>query len=273
MPELYALRKLDKRPATEEELETTTAFFKRGHGSKESIGILFIHGFTVTPANFRQYADRFAELGYTVSVPLLPGHGETPASLLDVTWWDWLDAVVTAYDGLKAECRCVFVVGISLGGALALHLAYRRDDIGKLYLLAPAVYPIPLLKIATLTLMPLLKRFGVRYWIHVAGDVKDTDGFELGYGSTPIHGLEQLAACMRATQKIVPKITTDVLIFQGRVDHEVPARKAKTIYGRIGSPRRELVWLQDSFHEIPRDNDSELVFERIRRDLEAMLPS
>jgi len=270
MPELFALRKMDKRPATEAEIETTKPLFKRGHGAKEQLGLLFIHGFTVTPANFRAYAEEFAELGYTVSVPLLPGHGETPEALDSVLWQDWLDAVVEAYDELRAGCQRVFVVGISLGGALAIQLAHRRQDVVKLYLLAPAVYPIPLLAIASRTLIPLLKRFGVRYWMHVAGDVKATDGFELGYGKTPIRGLEQLTACMRATREVLPRVTTDAQIFQGRVDHEVPAAKAKAIYGGLGSRRRELVWLESSYHEIPRDHDAQLVLDRIKADLGAM---
>jgi len=96
----------------------------------------------------------------------------------------------------------------------------------KLFLLAPAVYPIPLFKVAVALLVPLLRKLGFRYWMHVAGDVKREDGFELGYGKTALTGLLALSACMEATQKLLPDVTADVLIFQSRTDHEVPAKKA-----------------------------------------------
>ena len=37
--EIYALRKLKKRPATPEELETTQAFYRRGEGSRAGVGV------------------------------------------------------------------------------------------------------------------------------------------------------------------------------------------------------------------------------------------
>jgi len=265
--ELFALRKMKKRPATVQEIETTRPFYKKGIGEKGKTGILLIHGFTVTPANFRGFADALASDGYTVSLPLLPGHGGTPDELLEVTWQDWLAEVVKAYDALRAECSEVFVAGISLGGALALQLATQRRDMKKLFLLAPAVYPIPLLKVAIATLVPLLARLGLKYWMHVAGDVKRPDGFELGYGKTALNGLFQLSACMKETQKILPDVKADVLVFQGRTDHEVPAPMVVEILHLLGSERKDLVWLDNSFHEIPRDYEAGRVLERIRSEM------
>lgn len=161
------------------------------------------------------------------------------------------------------------MAGISLGGALALQLATQRDDIKKMFLLAPAVYPTPRLKLAVAVLVPLLRTLGFRYWRHVAGDVKREDGFELGYGRTALDGLLALSACMAATQKILPDVTADVLIFQGRTDHEIPSKKASQILRLLGSHWKDLVWLDHSFHEVPRDLDSQSVLETIRKEIAA----
>jgi esterase/lipase len=45
-------------------------------GSRDA-GVLVIHGFTGNPSSLRVQADAFAELGYHVELPRLPGHGTT----------------------------------------------------------------------------------------------------------------------------------------------------------------------------------------------------
>ncbi len=43
------------------------------------LGVLVLHGFTGNPQSMRSLAEAFAAAGYTVELPLLPGHG-TPAA-------------------------------------------------------------------------------------------------------------------------------------------------------------------------------------------------
>lgn len=271
MSELFAIRKSHKRAATNEEVETTRPLYIEGNVTRGSVGILFIHGYTATPASFRGYAEALAADGYTVSVPLLPGHAGTPADLNGIRWDQWLSAVLLAYDELRQKCDGVFVVGISLGGALGLQLAARRNDIRKLFLLAPAVYPPIALKLAVRSVLPLLPRLGIQYWKHVAGDVKRKDGFELAYGKTAISSLIALNACMESTQKILPEVDTDVLVFQGRVDHALPIGKVKEILNRLGSIQKDLIWLENSFHSIPRDHDAHFVLDTIRTQIAATI--
>lgn len=272
-PKIFALRGTSKRPATQEEIETTKPFYQAGNNQYGKTGILFIHGFTVTPANFRAYANFFADQGFTVSIPLLPGHSTVPEDLLNVTRQDWLDAVIQAYDDLNNQCENVFVVGISLGAALALHLSIQRAGIVKAFLISPAVYPVTLLKIGHNFIFPLLKALGVKFWIHVAGDVKDKSAFELGYGKTPLNGLSELYHLMHETQALLKKVTTDTLIFQGKVDHEVPAKKAQDIYTLLGSKNKELIWLDNSYHEIPRDFDAEKVRQILFNHIQKSIPT
>ena len=49
-----------------------------GKGANKSIGILLVHGFTGSPASMRPWAEYLNQHGYTVTVPLLPGHGTRP---------------------------------------------------------------------------------------------------------------------------------------------------------------------------------------------------
>ena len=48
--------------------------FAEGADNKD-VGIVFVHGFTGSPAAMRPWADFMNSRGYTVSVLRLPGHG------------------------------------------------------------------------------------------------------------------------------------------------------------------------------------------------------
>lgn len=270
--ELYALRGLNARPISEEELATTKPFFQMGTEPNKDLGILMIHGFTVTPANFYHYSRKLSELGYTVSLPLLPGHGTSPEDLKDTKWEDWLQEMEKKLSELQKKTAKQVIIGISLGGALALQLAKEYRNLKKLYLLAPAVYPPHILQIAMFTALPLMDLFNMPYWIHVAGDINKESAYEIGYKKTPIYGLRELFDCMITTQKLLPYVNTPVHIFQGKTDHEVPAFRTEGLLAQIGTSNKNktITWLENSFHEIPRDHDSEKVLNHIIEDLETI---
>ena len=62
-------------------------------GSQET-ALLFIHGFTASPSELYPTAQLIYDLcGYTLSGPLLPGHGSNPCSLNKSSWEEWYNAV------------------------------------------------------------------------------------------------------------------------------------------------------------------------------------
>lgn len=98
---------------------------------------LFVHGFPGTPAEMRPVAELFHAHGWTAHALLLPGFGEDIDTLPTRTHDDWLNAVNRAYESLCGQGRVV-VVGLSMGGALALQLAAKHgNSIDHLLLLAP----------------------------------------------------------------------------------------------------------------------------------------
>lgn len=262
-PDLFRLRHFSVRRLSQEDLLAAQPVYHIGQGK---IGILCLHGFTVTPASFYKYGRVFMQKGYSVSIPMLPGHGETPEALSKIKWTEWLDCTIENYDILRKKCDHVFVMGSSLGGVLALQLATLRNDVTKLFLLAPAIEPSPLFKIGK-CLFGFFDLIKVRYWFHIAGDTKNPNLYEIGYKRTPLSALSELYDCIQQAQLILPQVHTDTLIFQARTDHETDPKGAEVTYQKISSRNKEIVWLDNSYHAITQDYCGKEVLDRILREI------
>ena len=130
------------------------------------VGCLLIHGFTASPQEVSGLGRWLAAAGLTVNGVLLAGHGTTPSDLNETTWRDWYASVETGYWRLAAHCRSVFVLGLSLGGALSLHLAAHRPVAGVVAMAAPLEVGEPLLPLASTIgrVMPTLPKSSKSDW-------------------------------------------------------------------------------------------------------------
>ena len=86
----------------------------------------------------RGLAERLARDGFSVDLPLLPGHGTSPEDLKTTSWQDWCQAAEAALLSLQERCDAVVVVGLSMGGALSLWLGTRHPELKALVLINPA---------------------------------------------------------------------------------------------------------------------------------------
>ena len=71
--------------------------------SGDTRGALVLHGFTGNPQSMRGLAVALADAGFTVEMPLLPGHGTAIEDMLDTRWKDWSHAAEQAYVDLAAR--------------------------------------------------------------------------------------------------------------------------------------------------------------------------
>lgn len=77
--------------------------------------VLCLHGLGGTGATMWPLVAHLSALGHTVLAPTLPGHGSSPADLLEVGFEDWMEAA--------RDWEADVAVGQSMGAALALALA------------------------------------------------------------------------------------------------------------------------------------------------------
>jgi len=112
------------------------------HAGSSSTGVLLCHGFTGSPGSLRPWAEYLAEAGLTVSVPRLPGHGTTWQEMSRTRWEDWYAEVDRGYEQLRGQSNEIFVMGLSMGGCLALRMAELRGaGVSGLVLVNPSLAP------------------------------------------------------------------------------------------------------------------------------------
>ncbi|MBW3537446.1 MAG: alpha/beta fold hydrolase, partial [Actinobacteria bacterium] len=102
-------------------------------------GALVLHGFTGNPSSMRALAEELHIAGFSVEMPLLPGHGTTVEEMSVTGWADWSNAAEAALQRLAASVDKVVLVGLSMGGTLATWLASRHSEAAGLAVINPYV--------------------------------------------------------------------------------------------------------------------------------------
>lgn len=236
-------------------LDSSPFFFEGG-----SSGVLLLHGFTATPVEVRLIGQFLHERGYTVSGPLLPGHGTTVEEINACSWCDWVDHAERAYTELAARCERVFVGGESLGALLSLYLGSTHPEIAGLILYAPAVR----LASRLVHLSPLFKFLVKRLPKKRAENDPDSAVNQRwnGYNVDPVPAVAQVLPLQRQVRRLLPLIEQPVIVFQGRLDTTLKHSGAEEIVAAVRSADKELVWLDGSSHCIVLDVEWEEAAEK-----------
>jgi carboxylesterase len=222
-----------------------------------SVGVLVCHGFTGSPASMRPWAEHLADKGYAVELPRLPGHGSRWQDLNATTWEDWSSTVTTSFEKLRANHDAVAVVGLSMGGMLALRLAAdRADEVACLVVVNPMVVT----KRKDVLALPLLK-WVVPSFPGIINDIKKPDADELGYPRVPLKAAHSMFRAGRALVADLDRVTAPLLIFKSEEDHVVDEASVPLVVSRVSSTEVVERRLADSYHVATLDHDAPAIFE------------
>lgn len=224
--------------------------------------VVMSHGFTGSVASIRPWAEALAKAddvwdGVRVVAPRLPGHGTTWRDLARTRWWDWYGAVEDAYLELAGQCSRVFAAGLSMGGALALHLAAQHNVAGVL-LVNPAIasndWRIP---VASRLRWVLPSQAGI------ASDIALPDVVEPGYPRFSVRSLGTMTDLWREVRRGLRRIDVPVLLMRSPQDHVVDGRTADILRRELRDVR--YASLGRSYHVATLDRDADVIVAESRR--------
>lgn len=241
-------------------------------------GVILIHGLTGSPFELKYLAGRLNRAGFTVKVPCLAGHGETVEVLKKTSWQDWYSTVCQAITDLRQNCCEIFVAGLCMGAALALHTAHEYGgDIKAIAVLSTTFefdgWSIPWYRF----LIPLNHYTPIRYFYSypegepygiknerlrrsVAKGLKDNT---IAYDCVPGVSMYQLHKLAGVVKRELPTIITPTIIVHSIEDDTASVKNAECVEKHIGARDIRKVILDDCYHMITIDNQRELVVDEV----------
>ncbi|MCU1352122.1 MAG: esterase [Acidimicrobiales bacterium] len=213
-------------------------------------GALVLHGFTGNPGSMRAIAEALAGVGFTVELPLLPGHGTTVEDMIPTGFGDWLAAAEATYQSLVERCEQVVVVGLSMGGALTAWLGSEHAEIAGLVCINAVVSEPEGMRVAVQEMLDA----GLDRMDGIGSDIADPDAVESAYADTPLAPLVTMFEAAANIGDRLSRITSPLLVVTSPQDHVVPPSNSDLLAEQARGPVERLI-CERSYHVVTMDYD------------------
>lgn len=226
-----------------------------------SFGVLILHGFTGTLESVIALRVPLQNLGVTVSMPLLKGHGQdSPEALRGVEWHEWLDDAERALQKLSRDADRIIVIGHSMGSLLALNLAVKYPDtVDALVLATPAIKLVsmfapgrPMQSFAL-----LISKIFTNWELKPLFSDPQCASLTSHYSWVPTNAIISFFDLIRQTLPQLGRVKVPVLVVQCRRDSTVLPESATILFNEIATEPSEksLFWLEHSDHQLFCDRE------------------
>ena len=234
------------------------------NGKKQN-ALLLLHGFSSSPAVFRHVLTSFSDYDAIIA-PVLPGHAMSIDVFANMKTSELLAHVEKICASLVLEYQHVDVMGLSLGGILAAHLA-QRFNLNHLYLLAPA-FDLHLALGKIIKLAKCLDWLGFYRLRNQAGNIHASSDGELTYQQLPLTSIIELLDFIEHFEFKAPKCPTDLFI--GKYDEVVASELVAARFAN--SSNTNIHWLDNSAHVLPLDGDIKTIINCVTSNLQPEPP-
>ena len=242
-------------------IPTAEPFFLLGDRSKPAC--LLIHGFTGTPKEMRWLGEYLNQQGYTCLGVRLAGHATTPEDMIASRWTDWTASVEDAYSLLRGVSDNIYLMGLSMGGVLALLMSTRLDVKGVVAFSTPyKLRDDARLKYIELIswfipFLPKSKEPPGSGWFD-----KETWSEHVAYLQNPVRSIAELNKLLREMQQALSNVNVPVLLIHSRDDRYVLPENMELIEAAlVNVSDRTKLYVTGSGHVVTRDAARQQVFE------------
>lgn len=206
----------------------------------------------------RGVAEALAAKNFHVELPRLPGHGTVVDDMLPTRWSDWAGEAEAAYQRLRDRASRLVVVGLSMGGALALRIGADHAEIDGLVCINPVTQP------QTPEIVEMLRGLaagGTPVLPGIGSDIADPDAKESAYEGTPVEPLlSMLLDGIEPLSREYADMRIPLLLMNSPQDHVVEPTHAEFLADHYGGPVQRIT-LERSYHVATQDYDKELIVE------------
>ena len=193
---------------------------------------LILHGFGGGPYEVAPLADHLEAQGYEVAMPVLAGHTSTPQAMRKATYKDWIDSAQSEFIRLQESGKDVVIIGFSMGGLLAFHLASSHLS---------SSHPVR----AIITINTPIYYWNLRQVFRNLDEdrrkrsLANTRRYLEAKKSSPIPSMFQFLTLLHHTKKKLPEVSCPLLVIQAEDDDTV--RRRSVGYIRTHSASREVM--------------------------------
>ncbi|MGQ9585226.1 MAG: alpha/beta hydrolase [Anaerolineae bacterium] len=244
--------------------------------TRKALGGLILHGFTSSLDCVRALVPVMERYGLPYRMPVLRGHGTRWEDLRGVRWPDWVADAEDALKDLLEEADAAIVMGLSMGGLVALQLAMEHgEEVAGIVGIATALrLNNPLAPGGPLSfLRPLVAKVLTSWPVPPNYADKELEKFDTNYPRAPMDAINSLLEFGLAVEARLGEVHAPALILQSHRDPTVKPESAQIIYDRIASEDKELVWFHRTHHEMLRDVEREAVVAEVDRFVARLVAS
>ncbi len=247
---------------TDSAVRTCAKPIERKHRTQVSKAVLGLHGYTGYPGELFLPLDLLFKEGFDVYAPRYPGHGTNGEDFLKTTMKDWAASAERTYQRLTERYDEVYLIGHSMGGLIATHLA-SMHPVQRMVLYAPALVLQQKIPLQLLDLIRLFRKRSPVAWQRdssypLYGKRDEDDDQFLGKEYWSYRYYRQIASLERLRRQVLlelPDILTDTLVFTAGNDALIAKETGPLVQDGMKGENNRWVHLEGGTHLIPYDRD------------------